>query len=290
MKRILAFIIEYIICVALVMGSGMIIIFSKGEMPHVSTVMLFMGGGYFIYNFICDLLFGGITLGKRLAGIGSFFAERPGPGKAFLHAALKVMFLAIWPVSLILYSVNHEQMPYDGLLGIQIQSVQREERKRISRKTWIIGGVSCALAVCAIVAVAGISLFRIASRNTVDRKEFTRAALECGYTLSEEDVVLPKGAAGTKAVADDGSEIYYIQADSDKMARQIMAHLEVQMDMEKAGFSKSLTVNLGSYSKYVLESSELYMAAVRVKDTVVYAVGPEESGDRVKLLMEEIQY
>lgn len=93
-----------------------------------------------------------------------------------------------------------------------------------------------------------------------------------------------------ESAADDGSEIYYFKADSDKMARQNMAHLEVRMNMEKNGFTKSLTVNLVTYSKYKLESNDLYMESVRVKDTVVYAVGPKASGDRVKLFMEEIGY
>lgn len=289
MKRILAFIVEYVFILVLLMCT-VFVVFAKGRVPHLSAVMLCIGVGYFIYNFICDLLFGGITLGKRLAGIGSFFEGKPGPGTAFLHAALKIMFLAIWPVSLILYSVNHEQMPYDRLLRIRIQAAEPEERKRISRKAWIAGCVSCGLAVCVIAAAVGIFLFRIASRQPVDMNEFARAAVECGYNPAEGQMSLMEGAAGMKAVADDGSEIYYFKADSDKMARQIMAHLEVRMNMEKSGFTKSLTVSLVTYSKYKLESNDLYMESVRVKDTVVYAVGPKASGDRVKLFMEEIGY
>lgn len=42
-----------------------------------------------------------------------------------------------------------------------------------------------------------------------------------------------------ESAADDGSEIYYFKADSDKMARQIMAHLEVRMNMEKTDSPKA---------------------------------------------------
>lgn len=131
MKRIAAFIIDYVILCALasVVGTaGMIAVADKWMQEPSRYFIWFM-----LAPFICSILlmvicffiwdvYGKLDLGKRLTKIellsnGKKFTV----GMAFMHSVMKTIFCCIWPISFIYYILKHE-MIYDKFLKISVSS------------------------------------------------------------------------------------------------------------------------------------------------------------------------
>lgn len=131
MKRIAAFIIDYVILCALasVLGTAGIIAVADKWMQDPSRYFIW----FMLAPFICSILlmvicffiwdvYGKLDLGKRLMKIELLSnGQKFTVGMAFMHSVMKTIFCCIWPISFIYYILKHE-MIYDKFLKISVSS------------------------------------------------------------------------------------------------------------------------------------------------------------------------
>lgn len=130
-KRIVAFIIDYVILCALasVVGTiGMIAVADKW-MQDPSRYFIWL----MLATFICSILlmvicffiwdvYGKLDLGKRLMKIELLSdGQKFTVGMALMHSVTKTIVCCIWPISFTYYILKHE-MVYDRLLKISVSS------------------------------------------------------------------------------------------------------------------------------------------------------------------------
>lgn len=78
---------------------------------RVYTLIQIIGVSY-SYFLLNDFLLNGYTLGKKV--MKTEIRLKMNKGKyAILHATCKILFLIIWPVSFVIYTINNFKMPYD---------------------------------------------------------------------------------------------------------------------------------------------------------------------------------
>lgn len=129
LRRIAAFMIDYYIFCALVFlaaSGGMCRIIMSGGTINTyelfKTVKIFYGVVVLVlalYFFLLDY-FPGLDLGKRLTKIEILCNNQKMTALTMLlHAVLKVVFGAVWPVSLVYYLVR-KRMIYDGFLKLSV--------------------------------------------------------------------------------------------------------------------------------------------------------------------------
>lgn len=123
MKRIFAFLIDYMILLAVLMGPVFLAInsgiwtggsLSRIGLPAAMAVCL-------VYFFSADYWFQGITLGKRFLGLRLIWDQGEGNTRlvrSILHTVFKCLLIIVWPATLILYLCLGGRMPYDIHLGL----------------------------------------------------------------------------------------------------------------------------------------------------------------------------
>lgn len=133
-KRIAAFIIDYVILCVLagVAGTvGMIAAADRWMQDPARYILWFMPA-----TFVCSVLLmwicffvwdvcGKLDLGKRLMKIELLSNEQKFTvGMAVKHSVLKTIFCCIWPISFLYYILKHEML-YDRCLKISVSSLLR---------------------------------------------------------------------------------------------------------------------------------------------------------------------
>lgn len=131
MKRIAAFIIDYVILCALasVVGTaGMIAVADKWMQEPSRYFIWFMLAtfiGSILLMVICFFIwdvYGELDLGKRLMKIELLSdGKKLTVGMAFVHSVTKTIVCCIWPISFTYYILKHE-MVYDKVLRISVSS------------------------------------------------------------------------------------------------------------------------------------------------------------------------
>lgn len=132
MKRIAAFIIDYVILcmLASVAGTVGMIAASDRWMQDPARYILWV----MLATFVCSVLLmwicffvwdvcGKLDFGKRLMKIELLSNEQKFTvGMAVKHSVLKTIFCCIWPISFLYYILKHEML-YDRFLKISVSSL-----------------------------------------------------------------------------------------------------------------------------------------------------------------------
>ena len=132
MKRIAAFIIDYVILCVLASVAGTVGIIAAAErwMREPARYILW----FMLATFVCSVLlmwicffvwdvYGKLDLGKRLMKIELLSNEQKlTVGMAVKHSVLKTIFCCIWPISFLYYILKHEML-YDRFLKISVSSL-----------------------------------------------------------------------------------------------------------------------------------------------------------------------
>jgi len=130
MRRIGAAVID---CSIMVIGFILIIGYGTDYIAGNREVRLTLHMGialYMFYNFICDIIFSGTTIGKYIMKLR---LQREGKGEkisvpfAIGHTLVKQLFLMLGWISIIVYIVNHYRMPYDKWLDMSICKIEDDE-------------------------------------------------------------------------------------------------------------------------------------------------------------------
>ncbi|MDD6174306.1 MAG: RDD family protein [Firmicutes bacterium] len=188
-----------------------------------------------LYQLICDCLFRGVTLGKKLLGIRITYRGTVGNlpvSIAFLHSLCKSILFCIWPVTLIVFLCSHYSMPYDRPLKLQTAA----NEKKLSSRTMVLLFVGAAVLFILLTFSITQSLLRQAaaqkyyivqdnqicsfsavceeSRLTSFRSSVSRSAahLEYSYWINDNAPALAKKYA-EHLVACDGFRIQNSAAD-----------------------------------------------------------------------------
>ncbi len=120
MRRIGALLLDvFIIAVlAVIVGVSAVLVFRT--LPSYFTDLL-MQGTIFLYTFLCDYLFNGITIGKKAAKLEiKFVSQIPKFKFAILHALFKTITIDFGIISLIVFLCRNGTMPYENWLGIKV--------------------------------------------------------------------------------------------------------------------------------------------------------------------------
>ena len=111
MKRIFAFLIDYMILLAVLMGPVFLAInsgiWTGGSLSRIGlpAAMAFC----LVYFFSADYWFQGITLGKRFLGLRLIWDQGEGNTRlvrSILHTVFKCLLIIVWPATLILYLLS----------------------------------------------------------------------------------------------------------------------------------------------------------------------------------------
>ena len=76
--------------------------------------------GVFLYNYIVDVKFNGLSIGKKIVGVRSVVPENRRKLYNRVHGILRYLFFAIGPITLIYYLIT-KRVPYDRWFDTKIQ-------------------------------------------------------------------------------------------------------------------------------------------------------------------------
>ena len=76
--------------------------------------------GVFLYNYIVDVKFNGLSIGKKIVGVRSVVPENKRKLYNRVHGILRYLFFAIGPITLIYYLIT-KRVPYDRWFDTKIQ-------------------------------------------------------------------------------------------------------------------------------------------------------------------------
>ena len=76
--------------------------------------------GVFLYNYIVDVKFNGLSIGKKIVGVRSVVPENKRKLYNRVHGILRYLFFAIGPLTLIYYLIT-KRVPYDRWFDTKIQ-------------------------------------------------------------------------------------------------------------------------------------------------------------------------
>lgn len=86
--------------------------------PIVESVSII--GLFVLYNYIVDVKFNGVSIGKKIVGVRSVVPENKRSIYNKVHGILRYFFFAVGPITLIYYLIT-KRVPYDRWFDIKIQ-------------------------------------------------------------------------------------------------------------------------------------------------------------------------
>ncbi len=86
--------------------------------PIVVSVSIM--GLFVLYNYIVDVKFNGLSIGKKIVGVRSVVPENRRKLYNRVHGILRYLFFAIGPITLIYYLIT-KRVPYDRWFDTKIQ-------------------------------------------------------------------------------------------------------------------------------------------------------------------------
>ena len=93
--------------------------------------------GVFLYNYIVDVKFNGLSIGKKIVGVRSVVPENRRKLYNRVHGILRYLFFAIGPITLIYYLIT-KRVPYDRWFDTKIQKRKVEYDILNVLKKWTI--------------------------------------------------------------------------------------------------------------------------------------------------------
>jgi len=79
---------------------------------------------YCLYSFIFDYFYGGYTWGKKWMKVNIAFEEKQDKSLfkyALIHSLFKALTYYTWPISVLIYKIYNDKMPYDKMLNVNIE-------------------------------------------------------------------------------------------------------------------------------------------------------------------------
>lgn len=120
MKRVAALIVDVFVMTVLTVILGMVLLLMFRRLPALVGNML-MQITIFLYTFLCDYCFHGVTVGKKMANLEIVFSEPCSKLKfSAVHAFCRTIAISLSIFSLLFYICKDCSMPYDKWLKMQV--------------------------------------------------------------------------------------------------------------------------------------------------------------------------
>lgn len=114
MGRLVAFIIDYMIIIFLLMLLLLLGVVRIKDTYMIINIIKCLPVVY-LFFVLNDFFLKGSSIGKKIVGLKTKVKDKNILRFSLIHSFLKLLFGCIWPISLVIFLINHCRMPYDFL-------------------------------------------------------------------------------------------------------------------------------------------------------------------------------